>query len=66
MGPVNLKNPSFSFSVRFTVKNTILDRIFARLLKFQLPDMKINSRFQDNYLILSSFFEAGQFIFSIP
>ena len=38
MGPVNLKNPNFSFSVRFTVKNTILDRTFTRLSKFQLPD----------------------------
>ncbi len=41
MGPVNLKNPNFSFSVRFTVKNAILDRTFTRLSKFQLLDLEL-------------------------
>ena len=53
MGPVNLKNPNYSFSARLTVKNTILDRIFTRLFKFQLPDLKISFDF---WTILNSEF----------
>jgi hypothetical protein len=41
MGPVNFRNSNYSSSARLTVKNTILDRAFTRLSKFQLPDLEL-------------------------
>jgi hypothetical protein len=66
MGPVNLKNPSYSFSARLTVKDTILDRAFTRLFNFNYPIWKSVIDFWTITWFWVFIFEAGQFIFSIP
>ena len=59
MGPVNLKNPNFSFSVRFTVKNTILDRAFTRRFKISIPRFGNQFSISGEIPILSFYFWGG-------
>jgi hypothetical protein len=59
MGPVNFRNPNFSFSVQSTVKNTILDRAFTRLSEFQLPDLELKFSIYGQFSILSFHFWGG-------
>jgi hypothetical protein len=54
MGPVNFRNPNFSFSVQSTVKNTILDRAFTRLFKISIA--RFETKILDLWTILDSEF----------